>query len=99
MAARSPILADRQWLDLGTTVGRAVEELRPHASRGGTGLGLAVVRAMVDAHEGRVTVESQEGKGRRSSVIDLVDDALAAGDARVFGGCGRCALRPCGARA
>ena len=40
-----------------------------HRGRGGTGLGLAVVRAMVEAHGGRVTVESQEGKGSRFTVV------------------------------
>jgi signal transduction histidine kinase len=31
--------------------------------RGGSGLGLAIVRGVVDAHGGRVTVQSLEGKG------------------------------------
>jgi two-component system sensor histidine kinase GlrK len=40
-----------------------------HQRRGGSGIGLAVVRGIVDAHGGRVTVESQEGKGTRFTVL------------------------------
>jgi signal transduction histidine kinase len=40
-----------------------------HADRGGTGLGLAIVRGVAQAHSGRVTVESQEGKGSRFTVL------------------------------
>jgi signal transduction histidine kinase len=39
-----------------------------HTGRGGTGLGLAIVRGMVEAHGGRVGVDSQEGKGSRFTV-------------------------------
>jgi signal transduction histidine kinase len=40
-----------------------------HRGRGGAGLGLAIVQAMVDAHGGQVTVDSQEGKGTRFTVV------------------------------
>ena len=40
-----------------------------HAGRGGSGLGLAIVRGVATAHGGRVTVESQEGKGSRFTVL------------------------------
>jgi signal transduction histidine kinase len=40
-----------------------------HRQRGGTGLGLPIVRGLVEAHGGRVTVESQEGKGSRFTVL------------------------------
>ncbi|HEX6209471.1 MAG TPA: ATP-binding protein [Methylomirabilota bacterium] len=40
-----------------------------HPGKGGTGLGLAIVRGLVLAHGGRVTAESQEGKGSRFTVL------------------------------
>ena len=40
-----------------------------HHDRSGTGLGLAIVRGVAHAHGGRVTVESQEGKGSRFTVL------------------------------
>jgi two-component system sensor histidine kinase GlrK len=40
-----------------------------HQDPRGTGLGLAIVRSAVDAHGGRITVESHEGKGSRFTVL------------------------------
>jgi len=40
-----------------------------HAGRGGSGLGLSIVRAMVEAHGGRVTASSREGEGSRFTVV------------------------------
>jgi signal transduction histidine kinase len=39
-----------------------------HRGRGGTGLGLTIVRGVVHAHDGRVSAESEEGRGSRFTV-------------------------------
>jgi signal transduction histidine kinase len=40
----------------------------PHQHYGGLGIGLYVARAVVDAHDGSLTVESREGKGTTFTV-------------------------------
>jgi len=52
-AGDSPRLFDRMF--------RAVEAERRHIQ--GTGLGLTIVKAIVDAHNGRIVVESEPGHG------------------------------------
>ncbi|HEX9669778.1 MAG TPA: HAMP domain-containing sensor histidine kinase, partial [Thermoanaerobaculia bacterium] len=50
----------------------------------GSGLGLAIVRHIVEAHQGRVTVESKVGEGSTFAIwlpIDAAAEAAAAGDA------------------
>jgi two-component system sensor histidine kinase BaeS len=49
-----PAVFDRFWKG---------DRARSHASNAGSGLGLAIVQQLVHAHGGRITVESEVGKG------------------------------------
>jgi len=49
-----PFIFDRFWRG---------DRARPHAPRASSGLGLAIARQLVQAHGGRLTVESQVGQG------------------------------------
>jgi signal transduction histidine kinase len=51
----------------------------PHASGGGAGLGLTISRRIVEGHGGRLTVQSEPGRG--STFTFTVGAAAAAGDA------------------
>jgi two-component system phosphate regulon sensor histidine kinase PhoR len=44
-------------------IGKVFEPLEKDPARAGFGLGLAIVRTFIEAHDGKVTVESVEGQG------------------------------------
>jgi signal transduction histidine kinase len=52
-----------------------------HRGRGGSGLGLAIVKGLVEAHGGRIRVESEEGRGSRFLVRMPRDGAPPVGTA------------------
>jgi signal transduction histidine kinase len=72
-----------------TGIGIPVSELarifdpyqQAHRGRGGSGLGLAIVKGLVEAHGGRVSVESEEGQGS-CFVVRLPRRARTAVDAQ-----------------
>ena len=61
------LLAISRLVDVGIPAGELARIFDPyqraHRGRGGSGLGLAIVKGLVEAHGGRVGVESEEGKG------------------------------------
>ncbi|WP_438039097.1 ATP-binding protein [Sorangium sp. So ce128] len=61
-----PLIFDRFW------------QARPTA-RAGTGLGLSIVKGIVDAHDGRIWVESSVGRGSAFFVALPVAEAPASG--------------------
>jgi signal transduction histidine kinase len=48
--------------------------------RGGTGLGLSIVRRIVDAHGGRIEIDTAVGRGTRMSIV--LPDAPSVADVR-----------------
>ena len=76
------VIDDGQGMD-GQTLQRAVDPFfttRPS----GTGLGLPIVRRIMEAHGGRLDIESTSGKGTKVSLLlPLYEGALPVGEAEV----------------
>jgi signal transduction histidine kinase len=79
-------VAGIEVIDTGCGIAPANHErmFRPYftTKKGGTGMGLPMVRRIVEEHGGQITFESEEGKGTRFLILLPVDpgkhDALQA---------------------
>lgn len=88
-AVRGPNLIEISVSDTGIGIPREEQEsvfdkfhqVGSKAVREGTGLGLAVTKALVEQHGGRIRVESEPGKGSRFTFTIPRRDAAATGPA------------------
>ncbi|MGH7483519.1 MAG: sensor histidine kinase, partial [Longimicrobiales bacterium] len=60
--------------DTGTGIPQAIlptlfEPFATHGKKGGTGLGMAIAKAIVEAHQGEITVSSPPGEGARFEIV------------------------------